>query len=269
MKLCRFQPLEFSAALITRDETELRPATSYGLIEAERVREIRSLFGGLEFTGRDWSLQDVRLLVPVEPSKIVCVGRNYAEHAAELGNEVPKEPLIFLKPPSSVIGPDEPIILPSISERVDYEGELAIVIGERLHLPAGGEDLRRYILGYTCLNDVTARDIQKRDVQFTRGKSFDTFCPIGAVIETQLDVASATVETRVNGDCKQIGHISGMLFPIEVIIRWIARVMTLLPGDVIATGTPPGVGPLADGDVVEVTIDGIGTLRNPVAAESD
>lgn len=267
MKLCRFQPLEFSAALITRDDTELRPASSYGLIEGERVLEIRSPFGRLEFTGRDWLLEDIRLLVPVEPSKIVCVGRNYAEHAAELGNEVPKEPLIFLKPPSSVIGPDEPIILPSISERVDYEGELAIVIGERLHLPAEDEDLRRYILGYTCLNDVTARDIQKRDVQFTRGKSFDTFCPIGSVIQTTLDLASATVETRVNGNCKQIGHISGMLFSIEVIIRWIARVMTLLPGDVIATGTPPGVGPLADGDVVEVIVGGVGSLRNPVAAE--
>jgi 2-keto-4-pentenoate hydratase/2-oxohepta-3-ene-1,7-dioic acid hydratase in catechol pathway len=269
MKLCRFQPLEFSAALITRDDTELRPATSYGLIEGERVREIRSLFGRMEFTGRDWLLEDVRLLAPIEPSKIVCVGRNYAEHAAELGNEVPKEPLIFLKPPSSVIGPDEPIMLPSISERVDYEGELAIVIGERLHLPAENEDLRRYILGYTCLNDVTARDIQKRDVQFTRGKSFDTFCPIGSVIETQLDLASATVETRVNGNCKQIGHISGMLFSIEVIICWIARVMTLLPGDIIATGTPPGVGPLADGDVVEVSVVGVGSLRNPVAAEGD
>ncbi len=269
MKLCRFQPVEFSAALISRDETEVHPAASFGLIEGDRVREIRSLFDVPEFTGRDWLVQDVRLLAPVEPSKVVCVGRNYAEHAAELGSEVPMEPLIFLKAPSSVIGPDEPIVLPGISQRVDYEGEVAIVIGEKLHLPAESEDLRRYILGYTCLNDVTARDIQKRDVQFARGKSFDTFCPIGPVIETQLDFGAATVETRVNGTCKQIGHTSGMLFSIEVIIRWIARVMTLLPGDVVATGTPPGVGPLAEGDVVEVLVSGIGSLSNPVAAESD
>ncbi len=269
MKLCRFQPVELSAALLTRDETDLHPAVSSGLIEGDRVREIRSLFDRLEFTGRDWALQDVRLLAPVDPSKVVCVGRNYAEHVSELGNEIPKEPLIFLKPPSSVIGPDEPIVLPGISNRVDYEGELAIVIGEQLHFPAEGEDLRRYILGYTCLNDVTARDIQKRDVQFTRSKSFDTFCPIGPVIETQLDSSAATVETHVNGHCKQIGHTSDMLFPIEAIIRWIARVMTLLPGDVIATGTPSGVGPLAEGDVVEVIVGGIGTLRNPVAAEGD
>jgi 2-keto-4-pentenoate hydratase/2-oxohepta-3-ene-1,7-dioic acid hydratase in catechol pathway len=269
MKLCRFQPVEFSAAQLTRAEKQLRPAPLCGLIEGEQVREIRSLFGKPDFTGRDWPIQDVRLLAPVEPSKVVCVGRNYVEHAAELGNEAPKEPLIFLKPPSSVIGPNEPIILPEISKRVDYEGELAIVIGERLHFPAEREDVLRYILGYTCLNDVTARDIQKRDVQFTRGKSFDTFCPIGPAIETQLGLASVSVETRVNGDCKQIGHTSDMLFPIEAIIRWIARVMTLLPGDVIATGTPPGVGPLAEGDVVEVIVGGIGTLRNPVAAESD
>lgn len=200
------------------------------------------------------------------PTKIVCVGRNYAEHAAELGNEVPKEPLIFLKPPSCAIGPDEPILIPSISQRVDYEGEFAIVIGETCFLPAANEDLRRYILGYTCLNDVTARDIQKRDVQFTRGKSFDTFCPIGPLIETDWDLASATVETHVNGQRKQFGHTSQMLFSTDAIIRWIAQVMTLVPGDVIATGTPPGVGALVPGDTVEVSVSGIGTLRNPVAA---
>jgi len=269
MKLCRFQPLEISAKELSRTEKQVRPEALCGRIEGERVREIRSLFGKPELTGREWRLVNVRLLAPVEPSKIVCVGRNYAEHAAELGNEVPKEPLIFLKPPSSVIGPEDPIILPGISKRVDYEGEIAIVIGERLHLPAKNEDLQRYILGYTCLNDVTARDLQIRDVQFTRGKSFDTFCPIGPLIETQLDLAATKVETRVNGDCKQIGHTSQMLFSIEVIIRWIAMVMTLLPGDVIATGTPPGVGPLKQGDVVEVTVSGVGTLSNPVASEGD
>jgi 2-keto-4-pentenoate hydratase/2-oxohepta-3-ene-1,7-dioic acid hydratase in catechol pathway len=269
MKLCRFQPVEISADQLSRSEKQLHPAASFGAIERERVRKIRSLFGKLEFTGQEWPLDHVRLLAPVEPSKVVCVGRNYAEHAAELGNEIPKEPLIFLKPPSSVIGPDEPIILPGMSNRVDYEGEIAVVIGEELHLPREGENLNRYILGYTCLNDVTARDLQKRDVQFTRSKSFDTFCPIGPIIETQLDLAATSVETRVNGDCKQIGHTSQMLFPIEVIIRWIANVMTLSPGDVIATGTPPGVGPVSRGDVVEVIVSGVGSLRNPVASESD
>jgi len=269
MKLCRFQPVEFSAGQLSRAERQVRPEICAGVIEGEQVREIASFFGMAEFTGRAWPLSDVRLLAPVEPSKIVCVGRNYAEHAAELGNEVPEEPLIFLKPPSSVIGPDEPIVLPAISKRVDYEGEIAIVIGERCYLPGEREDLRRYILGYTCLNDVTARDIQKHDVQLTRGKSFDTFCPIGPLIETQFDLAKAAVETRVNGKSRQIGHTSEMLFPVEVIIRWIAQVMTLLPGDVIATGTPPGVGPLAAGDVVEVIVGGIGTLRNPVAPSGD
>jgi 2-keto-4-pentenoate hydratase/2-oxohepta-3-ene-1,7-dioic acid hydratase in catechol pathway len=266
MKLCRFQPFEFSPANLGRTEQHSHPEARAGAIEDDQVRELKSIFGKPEFTGRSWPLAEIRLLAPSVPSKIVCIGRNYAEHAAELGNEVPKEPLIFLKPPSSVIGPDEPILIPAISQRVDYEGELAIVIGETCFLPAEGEDLRRYILGYTCLNDVTARDIQKRDVQFTRGKSFDTFCPIGPLIETQFDLASASVETRVNGQRKQFGTTSQMLFSSDVIIRWIAQVMRLAPGDVIATGTPPGVGALAAGDTVDVSVSGIGTLRNPVAA---
>lgn len=268
MKLCRFQPFEISANKVNRAGGEVRPEVCVGVIEGERVRELRGLFGKLEYLDREWPISEVRLLASVEPSKIVCVGRNYADHAVELGNDVPKEPLIFLKPPSSVIGPDEPIVLPEIARRVDYEGEIGVVIGEMLRQPSEREDLRRFILGYTCVNDVTARDIQKRDVQFTRSKSFDTFCPIGPLIETQLDLNSAVLETRVNGDCKQIGHTSEMLFSVEVIIRWIARVMTLLPGDVIATGTPPGVGPLNAGDVVEVIVSGLGALRNPVAAES-
>jgi len=266
MKLCRFQPLEFSSANLGRSEKNLHPDSRAGVIEGAGVREIKSLYGAPELTGNKWPLDEIHLLVPSVPTKIVCVGRNYAEHAAELGNEVPKEPLIFLKPPSSAIGPDEPILIPSISQRVDYEGEFAIVIGETCYMPAAGEDLRRYILGYTCLNDVTARDIQKRDIQFTRGKSFDTFCPIGPFIETDWDLASATVETHVNGQRKQFGHTSQMLFSTDAIIRWIAQVMTLLPGDVIATGTPPGVGALVAGDTVEVSVSGIGTLRNPVAA---
>jgi 2-keto-4-pentenoate hydratase/2-oxohepta-3-ene-1,7-dioic acid hydratase in catechol pathway len=266
MKLCRFQPFELSPPNLSLLESNSRPATCVGVIEGESVREIKSLFGAPEFTGRSWPLPEVRLIPPVVPSKIVCMGRNYAEHAAELGNEVPKEPLIFLKPPSSVIGPDEPILFPAISHRVDYEGEIAAVIGAELFMPEENEDLSRYILGYTCLNDVTARDIQKHDVQFTRSKGFDTFCPIGPLIETQFDLASASVETRVNGQRKQFGYTSQMLFSTDAIIRWIAQVMTLVPGDVIATGTPPGVGTLAAGDVVEVSVSGIGTLRNPVAA---
>ncbi len=266
MKLCRFQPLEFSSANLGRTEKYLHPEVRAGVIEGEQVREIKSIFGKPEFTGQAWPLAEVRLLAPTAPSKIVCIGRNYAEHAAELGNEVPKEPLIFLKPASSVIGPEEPILIPAISQRVDYEGEFGIVIGETCYMPGASEDLRRYILGYTCLNDVTARDIQKRDIQFTRGKSFDTFCPIGPLIETEFDVGAASVETRVNGQRKQYGSTSQMLFSTDVIIRWIAQVMTLVPGDVIATGTPPGVGALAAGDTVEIAVSGIGTLRNAVAA---
>jgi 2-keto-4-pentenoate hydratase/2-oxohepta-3-ene-1,7-dioic acid hydratase in catechol pathway len=265
MKLCRFQPLEFPPEKLSRTEHNAHPEVCAGVIEGDRVREIKTLFGAPAFKDRAWPLAEVRLLAPAVPSKVVCIGRNYAEHAAELGNEVPKEPLIFLKPPSSVIGPDEAILIPPISQRVDFEGELAIVIGAECFMPPASKDLRRYILGYTCLNDVTARDIQKRDVQFTRGKSFDTFCPLGPIIETEFDLASASLETRVNGQRKQFGHTGQMLFSSDVIIRWIAQVMTLVPGDVIATGTPPGVGPLAAGDTVEVSVSGIGTLRNPVA----
>jgi 2-keto-4-pentenoate hydratase/2-oxohepta-3-ene-1,7-dioic acid hydratase in catechol pathway len=266
MKLCRFQPPTFASHEISRAEYRVHPAPRAGVIQDDRVREIRSLYRAPGYTGREYALAEVNLLAPVEPTKIVCVGRNYAEHASELGNEVPKEPLIFLKPPSSVIGPGEPIALPRISKRVDYEGEFAIVIGRRCHLPGEAENLRPYILGYTCLNDVTARDIQKQDVQFTRGKSFDTFCPIGPHIETDWDVAEGTVETLVNGARRQFGRTTQMLFSVDVIIRWIAQVMTLQPGDVIATGTPPGVGTLAADDVVEVVVSGIGSLRNPVTA---
>jgi 2-keto-4-pentenoate hydratase/2-oxohepta-3-ene-1,7-dioic acid hydratase in catechol pathway len=214
-------------------------------------------------------LDEARLLVPVRPSKIVCVGRNYREHAAELGNEVPAEPLLFFKPPSSLLATEEPVRRPKVSQRVDYEGELGVVIGRKCYKVGADEDVRPYILGYTCLNDVTARDLQKLDVQFTRGKSFDTFCPFGPIIEPQLDPAGVTVETYVNGIRKQSGHTSEMIFSVDVIIRFIAQVMTLEPGDVIATGTPSGVGRLAAGDVVEVSVGGIGTLRNPVIAAQD
>lgn len=265
MKLCRFQPLEFDAA-----PGEVRPEPRAGIVAGDAVEEIEgSYFSIWRPSGRVWPLTEVRLLPPAVPTKVVCIGRNYREHAAELGNPVPPEPLIFLKPPSSVIGPEEPILLPAISQRVDYEGEIAVVLGRRCSRLRETDDVAPYILGYTCLNDVTARDLQKKDVQFTRGKGFDTFCPIGPVIETELDIAASGVETRVNGQRRQSGRTAEMIFPVDVIIRWISRMMTLEPGDVIATGTPAGVGPLQAGDVVEVIVAGVGTLRNPVAARED
>ncbi|HEV2298010.1 MAG TPA: fumarylacetoacetate hydrolase family protein [Candidatus Acidoferrales bacterium] len=267
MKICRFQPLNigYGPQKLT-DEVEVHPAPRYGLIQGEQVIEIRDAFHSEERLGRNWALSSVKFLPPSEPSKIVCVGRNYAEHAAEMGNTPPQEPLIFLKPPSAIIGPEEPIVLTPLSERVDHEGELAIVIGKKCSRLKPSEDAWSYVLGYTCLNDVTARDLQKKDVQFTRAKGFDTFCPFGPVIETDLDLGAATIQTFVNGKKKQSARASEMIFPVDVIIRWISQVMTLLPGDVIATGTPSGVGPLSAGDVVEVVVGGVGTLRNPVAA---
>ncbi len=200
----------------------------------------------------------------VAPSKIVCVGRNYADHAKELGNETPAEPLIFLKPPSALNSPEGRIVLPPQSQRVEFEGELAIIISrEAKNVGAGA--WRDYVLGFACSNDVTARDLQKKDVQFTRGKSFDTFCPIGPWIETDLDPAALRITTRVNGDVRQDANTRQMIFSCGVLLEFISGVMTLLPGDVILTGTPAGVGPLASGDTVEVEIEGIGTLRNVVA----
>ncbi len=199
-----------------------------------------------------------------KPSKIVCVGRNYAEHAAELGNDVPKEPLLFLKAPTAVIRSGESIILPSQSDQVEHEAELAVVIGRKCKDIRDDEDPLGYVLGYTCLNDVTARDIQKSDVQFTRGKSFDTFCPIGPWIETELDVSDIRVTCSVHGEIKQDGRTSQMVFPVDFLIRYISRQMTLNEGDVIATGTPSGVSKLDTGDVCVVEIEGIGSLSNEV-----
>jgi 2-keto-4-pentenoate hydratase/2-oxohepta-3-ene-1,7-dioic acid hydratase in catechol pathway len=217
-----------------------------------------------EPTSDSISLADAELLVPVTPSKIVAVGRNYAEHAKELGNEAPSEPIIFLKPPSAVIAPNAAIIRPPQSQRVDFEGELAIVIGKTAR-NIRRDDWRSVVLGFTCANDVTARDLQKKDVQFTRGKSFDTFCPLGPCIETDLDPAALSLRTRVNGETKQNGNTHDMVFNCAFIIEFITSVMTLNPGDVILTGTPAGVGPLNAGDVVEVEIEGIGVLSNPVS----
>ena len=270
MKLCRFQPQEFAALELSRTTRESHPSTRAGIIEGDKIHEIHGeLNDSLQRTGKTWPLDEIKFLPPSTPSKIVCVGRNYLDHAKELGNDAPAQPLIFLKPPSSVIAPEEPIILPRISQRVDHEGELAVIIARRCYHLHADESVAPYILGYTCLNDVTARDLQKLDVQFTRGKGFDTFCPFGPILETRLDPAGVTVETYVNGIRKQSGHTSEMIFSVDAIIRFIAQVMTLEPGDVIATGTPSGVGQLAAGDVVEVSVGGIGTLRNPVIAAQD
>ncbi|HEY6447950.1 MAG TPA: fumarylacetoacetate hydrolase family protein [Acidobacteriaceae bacterium] len=219
------------------------------------------------FTGKfePVPMSSVELLAPVVPSKIVCIGRNYREHAAELGNEVPKEPLVFLKAPSAVIAPGEPIRIPPQSQRVDFEGELAIVIGRHASRIGADEDARPYIRGYTVVNDVTARDLQKSDGQWSRAKGFDTFCPMGPLVTDEIDPgAGLTVETRLNGEVKQHGTTSDLIFDIAALLRHITAAMTLLPGDVIPTGTPAGVGPMRPGDVVEVTVDGIGTLANPV-----
>lgn len=210
------------------------------------------------------SMDSAKLLAPVVPPKVVAVGRNYSEHAKELGNEAPSEPIIFLKPPTAVLEPGGTIIRPPQSQRVDYECELAIVIGRRARNVSKSQ-WRDYVAGFTCANDVTARDLQKRDVQFTRGKSFDTFLPLGPCIETAIDPADLSLVTRVNGELKQNGRTSSMIFPCDFLLEFITAIMTLEPGDVILTGTPAGVGPLVAGDRVEVEVEGIGVLRNVVA----
>ena len=209
-----------------------------------------------------------RLLPAASPSKIVCVGRNYAEHAKELGNEVPKEPLLFLKPPSSLIGHGEAIVYPRLSQRVDFEGELGIIIGKTARR-VKRENAWDYVLGFTCVNDITARDLQKRDGQWTRGKGFDTFCCVGPrlVLKEEVDFSKLRVRALLDGIVKQDGPVTDMIFPVDVIIEYISEFMSLEPGDLIATGTPPGVGPLEPGSTVRIEIDGIGVLENPVQSE--
>lgn len=204
---------------------------------------------------------------PLIPGKIVAVGRNYADHAKELGNAAPAEPLLFLKAPSTVVGPEVPIVIPTASSRVDYEGELAIVIGKQARRVRAGA-WRDYVLGFTCANDVTARDLQKKDIQFTRGKSFDSFCPLGPCIVTDLDPSDLALKTRLNGETRQDARTSQMIFDPETVIEFITGIMTLFPGDMILTGTPAGVAPMSAGDVVEIEIEGIGVLRNPLIAEA-
>jgi len=214
-------------------------------------------------TGEEVPIDDVMLLAPVLPSKLVCVGKNYAAHAAEFGMEVPEEPLLFLKPSTAVIGPDDAIRLLPISHRVDYEGELAVVIG-RLARNVRAEDASRFILGFTCANDVTLRDLQRTDDQWARAKGFDGSCPLGPWIETSVDPTDAIVETRLNGEVVQNASTSDMVFGVAGLIEYVTSFMTLLPGDVLLTGTPEGVGKLTDGDVVEVEVEGVGSLRNVV-----
>jgi len=206
----------------------------------------------------------MRLQDPFVPSKIVCVGRNYREHAAELGNQMPDEPLLFLKAPSAIIASGADIVLPGASQQVEHEGELGVVIGRIARNIPNDEDPLSYVLGYTCVNDVTARDLQRKDVQFTRGKSFDTFCPVGPWIETDVDPGNVAVETRLNGEVKQKGNTADMAFPVPFLIRYISEIMTLYPGDLIATGTPAGVSRMKPGDIVEVEVAGIGILQNRV-----
>lgn len=233
------------------------PEVKYGVVEADTVYE--------QQTGARYGLAEVRLLPPCWPSKIVCVGRNYQEHAGELGNPVPAEPLLFLKPPSSLIASGDAIVYPALSERVDYEGELGVVIGRRAR-HVRPQEAEEYVLGYTCVNDVTARDLQRKDGQFTRGKGFDTFCPVGPWIVPRGQVAfeEFRIRTFVNGEKKQDALASEMIFPVEVIIAFITQFMTLEPGDLIATGTPAGVGPVQAGSRVRVEIEGIGVLENRV-----
>ncbi len=244
----------------------LKDKVRYGLVDNNIIRTIKDFPSpDFELDSGEFLLEDVRLLSPCEPSKIVALGLNYYDHARELGMMVPNEPLLFLKPPSAVIGPEEAIIIPPQSKRVDYEAELAIVIGRKAKkVPV--ERVFDYILGYTCFNDVTARDLQERDVQWTRAKGFDTFAPMGPWIETELDISDVRLEAYINGSKRQSSSTSQLIFSVPEIVSYVSHIMTLFPGDVIATGTPPGVGPLNVGDIVEVFIEGIGRLKNYVKA---
>lgn len=247
---------------------ESRAKPKYGWLLGDKLGEIGgNIFGRYRRKEAETPLSDVRLLAPSEPGKIICVGRNYVEHAKELGNEVPQVPLIFFKPPSSVIGHEGMIVLPSQSSQVEHEGELVAVIGKRgRHILA--KNARKHILGYTIGNDVTARDLQKSDNQWTRAKGFDTFCPFGPWIDTEFDPADAVVTCRVNGQMRQMASTRDMVFNVGVLVAYISSVMTLEPGDLIFTGTPSGVGQLKDGDEVSVEIEGLGEIRNKVQAEN-
>jgi 2-keto-4-pentenoate hydratase/2-oxohepta-3-ene-1,7-dioic acid hydratase in catechol pathway len=272
MKYCRLQTLEGPAFGLVEPVagreciTRILASVAEGALPGD-ARGSRAM-DPIPLEAAEAGGEAMRLLAPVRPSKIVCVGRNYREHAKELGNEPPTQLLIFLKPPSSILAPGQPIRLPRVSARVDHEGEVGVVIGRTCRRLADDQHARYFIRGYTCVNDVTARDLQPKDGQWTRAKGFDTFCPAGPVVTSDLDLdAGVALETRVNGELRQQGTTRDFLFSLDAIIRYISGVMTLLPGDLIATGTPAGVGPLHAGDVVEVSVAGVGTLRNPVVEE--
>lgn len=240
---------------------------SFGVIEEDEVAAVAAHpFGELRMTGQRFPLADVRLLAPILPSKVIAIGQNYAEHAREMGGEPPAEPVIFSKPSTAVIGPGEAISYPEkLTRRVDHEGELAVVIG-RMCREVPAARAAEVILGYCCANDVTARDLQRRDGQWTRAKGFDTFCPLGPWIETAADPADLAITTAVNGEVRQDARTSQLLHDVPALIEYVSQVMTLLPGDVLLTGTPEGVGPLEIGDEVSVTIESVGTLTNRVVA---
>ena len=277
MRYCKYLSQENGATLSRYALVEKRNGVLWAALPMQAPQEDLSarVLGGLPVptTAVDFEptpLSDLQLLPPVTPSKILCVGRNYRDHATELGNEVPREPLLFLKPPSSLLPPRGTIVMPTLSERVDYEGELGIVIGRRCHKIGPDEDPRPYIRGYVIVNDVTARDIQKSDGQWTRGKGFDTFCPVGPIVSDEIDPAGGqpvTVTTRLNGAVKQQGSTRDFIFPIAELLRYITATMTLEPGDLIPTGTPAGVGAVKPGDRIQVEIDGLGILENQFAAE--
>jgi 2-keto-4-pentenoate hydratase/2-oxohepta-3-ene-1,7-dioic acid hydratase in catechol pathway len=239
-------------------------AITYGILDGAELVVLTGdpMFAGFETTGERVPLGDVALLAPVIPrSKVVAVGRNYRDHAAEFGNDVPEEPLLFLKPNTAVVGPGDAIVRPALSDDTQYEGELAVVIG-RIAKNVSAEDALDYVFGYTIANDVTARDLQRSDGQWARAKGFDTFCPIGPAIETEFDISNASITTRLNGEIVQQAPFADMVFDVPSIIAHASAAFTLLPGDVILTGTPAGVGPFEAGDVIEVDVPGIGVLRN-------
>lgn len=246
---------------------EVNGVARYGQLRENLICSLEGDIGtGFKPGGEECALADVRLLPPCQPSKIIALGINYRDHAEELGFRIPDEPLIFLKPGTAVVGPDAPIIYPRMSQRVDYEAELGVVIGKTARFVPRGKALD-YIFGYTCVNDVTARDLQKKDVQFTRSKSFDTFAPIGPYMVRGIDPGNLRVQSYLNGELRQSSYTSHLIYGVADLISFISEVMTLLPGDIIATGTPAGVGPMFPGDVIEVVVEGIGTLRNTIEAE--
>ncbi len=240
---------------------------SYGVVEKDKVYELEGNFlENLNKTDTVYDFFDIKILTPVIPSKIICVGLNYINHGKELKMPIPKEPIIFLKPPSSILNPEEDIVCPSYVKRLDYEAELAVIIKKKgKNIPQ--KDIHKYLFGYTCFNDVTARDIQEKDGQWTRAKSFDTFAPLGPVVVTDINIDNLKIELYLNDVKKQSSKTDNLIFSIEEIVSFVSKVMTLYPGDVIATGTPSGVGPMKPGDIVEVKIDKIGSLRNYVRLE--